>query len=316
MNQVHQAARSWVEQGFAVIPIIRGAKTPDNRALRAVGSVGADGKAAWGAYQKRLPTPRELSVWFDNGQSNLAVVTGWRGLTVLDFDTQEAYSNWLQAAGDVGGVAWQVATESYQVITARGRHLYVMVDAPVHATHGPGWDVKAAGGYVLVPPSLHPSGHVYRAMDPTASIIRLDTLDALLTTHTEHERVTPARAVAVPKVVAQYGAGEVCDPWQAASQPATSEQSLIAQIKRAFRIVDFIPDAIPTGNDWLMAKCPLHDDNHASLWIDGKRQLCGCFAGCHDHKPMDVINLVAELWGTSNHDAILFLAKVVRSSAR
>jgi hypothetical protein len=54
---------------------------------------------------------------------------------------------------------------SVEAITARGRHVYFkMPDTPVRNSAGsiaPGIDVRGDGGYVLVPPSVHPSGRQY-----------------------------------------------------------------------------------------------------------------------------------------------------------
>ena len=52
-----------------------------------------------------------------------------------------------------------------EAITARGRHLYFkMPGAPVRNSAGKvgaGIDVRGDGGYVLAPPSVHPSGRAY-----------------------------------------------------------------------------------------------------------------------------------------------------------
>jgi len=54
---------------------------------------------------------------------------------------------------------------SIEVITARGRHVYFRWPAqPIRNSAGkiaPGIDVRGEGGYVLVPPSVHPSGKKY-----------------------------------------------------------------------------------------------------------------------------------------------------------
>jgi hypothetical protein len=55
---------------------------------------------------------------------------------------------------------------SVEVITARGRHVYFrqppLTDIRNSASKiGPKIDVRASGGYVLTPPSIHPSGRAY-----------------------------------------------------------------------------------------------------------------------------------------------------------
>src|SRR5262249_50692405 len=53
-----------------------------------------------------------------------------------------------------------------EVITAHGRHIYFkMPETSLRCSAGriaPGIDVRADGGYTVVPPSTHPSGYTYR----------------------------------------------------------------------------------------------------------------------------------------------------------
>ena len=52
-----------------------------------------------------------------------------------------------------------------EAITARGRHVYFKIPGervPNSASKiAPGIDVRGDGGYVLAPPSIHPSGRAY-----------------------------------------------------------------------------------------------------------------------------------------------------------
>jgi hypothetical protein len=50
-------------------------------------------------------------------------------------------------------------------ITSRGRHLWFRADGPIPSSAGrvgAGLDVRGEGGYVVVPPSVHPDGTLYR----------------------------------------------------------------------------------------------------------------------------------------------------------
>src|SRR5690606_15961162 len=100
--------------GIATIPI----RFRDKRPL-----------VSWSRFQKQLPTPAELINWFTN-RVNQAVITGWQNLTVIDFDNLDMYFAWHAWATNEGGIASDVAELTYQVITARGVHVYVSLDEP------------------------------------------------------------------------------------------------------------------------------------------------------------------------------------------
>lgn len=98
------------------------------------------------------------------GACNIAAIVGTGkggALTVIDCDTPAAL-DWHIAQLDARGLpVW--ATRS-----ARGGHVWLLLaDGPTRnlsgssARHLPGADLKANNGYVLVPPSQHPSGPFY-----------------------------------------------------------------------------------------------------------------------------------------------------------
>src|SRR5439155_22631730 len=88
--------------------------------------------------------------------ANIGFVPGRAGLLVLDPDGPEG-----EAAAQALGLLSEPTT---QVQTARGRHLYFqhpgghIGNAPL----APHLDVRADDGYVLLPPSIPPSGVRYR----------------------------------------------------------------------------------------------------------------------------------------------------------
>lgn len=100
------------------------------------------------------------ALWTDR-RCNVGIATGPSGLVVVDVD------------GDAGRESLALLEQEYgplpatpEVITARGRHIYfARGDAAIKNSASelaPSIDVRAIGGYVLAPPSVHPTGHVYR----------------------------------------------------------------------------------------------------------------------------------------------------------
>jgi hypothetical protein len=92
---------------------------------------------------------------------NVAIATGPSGLAVIDVD------------GDIGAESLATLEAEFgplpitpEVITARGRHLYfARAECRIGNSTSelaPKIDVRALGSYVVAPPSVHPSGDVYR----------------------------------------------------------------------------------------------------------------------------------------------------------
>jgi hypothetical protein len=106
--------------------------------------------------------PFEIEAWWaQNPNYNLALVTGsMSGVFVVDVDGEEAEGELRKLEQQHGELPATVES-----ITARGRHLFFKCpDTPIRNSAGkiaPGVDVRADGGYVLVPPSIHPSGKTY-----------------------------------------------------------------------------------------------------------------------------------------------------------
>jgi hypothetical protein len=95
--------------------------------------------------------------WTERPDFNVAIATGAISkIFVVDVDGPDAER-------ELQRLELPVTTE---VTTARGRHLYFKYPGtPVRNTAGaiaPGIDTRGDGGYVLAPPSIHPSGALYR----------------------------------------------------------------------------------------------------------------------------------------------------------
>ncbi len=265
--------------GIAVIPVLPRTKLPD--------------VASWRRYQTELPTPSELARWFRPGRvTNAAVICGWRGLTVVDFDAMDDYLAWQAWAIATGGTARDVGLRTYRVRTSRGMHVYLFVDERPRCGHFAGGDIKGVGGYVLIPPSVHPSGAVYTAVDDTAPILSVDSLAQVLP-----DPPPPPAPQPLPLV-------------HVANASALWPQPLVEEVKAATPILSLLPGAKQTDGSgrWWIVRCPLHDDHSPSMWVDAERGLCGCYAGCND-RPMDAVDLYARLHHLDNRDAIRELAK-------
>jgi len=300
MNALLSTANYWQQAGISVIPIKYMGKTPDARLL----PPNTEYQKTWEPYQRRLPTIDELNRWFAGSLHNLAVVTGWQNLVVLDFDDMLTYLKWTLWATRTGGVAKQVLRLAYKVQTARGVHVYIRTSQPEQNRKLPGLDIKARGGYVLAPPSVHPSGALYRVLQPGVPMVveaLSDVLPASL--------LMATAPVAAGPVVSGAGSVPAVDPWTVAERGPDPDRDLVSQVRAKYRVEDFVPGAERSSGDgrWMMARCPFHDDRHPSFWLDTTRQIFGCYSGCTP-RPLDVINLFGRLHGLSNRDAILWLA--------
>ncbi|HKK14739.1 MAG TPA: bifunctional DNA primase/polymerase [Gammaproteobacteria bacterium] len=144
-----QAARTYLERGWSVVPVRPGGKRP---------------LLPWEAYQHRLAAPEEAAAWFRRWpDAAVGVVTGAvSGLVVLDVDPRHGGDGSLQALEARHGPL-PVTVEART--GGGGRHLYfVHPGGTVRNQVGlaPGMDLRADGGLVVAPPSRHASGRRYR----------------------------------------------------------------------------------------------------------------------------------------------------------
>jgi hypothetical protein len=105
--------------------------------------------------------------WTKYPDANIGFVPGKSGLVVIDIDGPDGEKSWATL-----GLA---AVDTLTVVTGRttgGRHLYfehgggTLSNSPL----GNKLDVRADSGYVVLPPSAHPSGKIYRWVDPKRRI--------------------------------------------------------------------------------------------------------------------------------------------------
>jgi hypothetical protein len=99
--------------------------------------------------------------WHAVPAANIGIATGERSdIFVLDVDGADAEAELRKLETEHGALPPTV-----EVITGRGRHLWWNYpDKPVRNSAGKvgaGLDIRGEGGYVLAPPSVHPSGRAY-----------------------------------------------------------------------------------------------------------------------------------------------------------
>ena len=154
INNLQSALELW-DNGFNIIPIKSDpiTPTPKNPAEDFRNYKTPFGK--WQQYQNKRETREVVKKWYeDRPYLNLGIITN--GLLVVDADTDE-------------GVQWCKDNLSVGIysITAKGAHFFFKqpknqkVNCEIKNTKC-GIDIKADGGLVVAPPSVHGSGKFYR----------------------------------------------------------------------------------------------------------------------------------------------------------
>lgn len=271
----YETALKWQGMGIATLPILAHSKSP---ALD-----------SWKPYMSRLPTLRELKMWFARPGYGLGLVLGWNDLIVIDWDDAWLYSQWLASQNG----AYPVISKTYRVKTRRGVHLYFKCQN-VQGWKGHGVDVKAAGGYVLAPPTIHPSGHRYVGIGNIENIQHIQAITDLLP---EYQIEMPrCQNASVPK--------RATDPFDAAMQNYQSAGISVEDLKARVSWADILPGIADVGKRTIKILCPVHDEKTPSfvIYSDGRAKCYGCgFWG-------DQIDLWAKMHGLTVGEAMADLA--------
>lgn len=181
-NSALAAALQYHELGLSVIPMKPRLKKPRMK--------------TWQNYQTERATAATLRRWFKDGQSGLAVVLGAvsSGLICRDFDEMQAYLDWAKRFPDL-------AATLPTVETSRGRHVYATADLEeLHRRFRksiiPMDDGELrAGGLCILPPSIHPSGKVYRwlipmlELPPQVDVVKVGFLKCNIEDREHQERI-------------------------------------------------------------------------------------------------------------------------------
>lgn len=117
--------------------------------------------AGIGVYNATTDADRVMDWWRRWPLANIGIHCGGSGLLALDLDT-------YKDCFDGGGILFRADEETVTNLTgAGGTHLlYRMPEGRKYTNMTgnlpPGIDVRGQGGYIVVPPSIHPNGTPYR----------------------------------------------------------------------------------------------------------------------------------------------------------
>jgi hypothetical protein len=148
MTPLGEAALSLARKGMRIFPCIERTKKPlfeDNLKL--------------------ATTVEEFVVkWWTGRNHNIAIATGaGSGVWVVDIDGLEGERTLRRLEAEHGSSL----PATVEAVTAKGRHLYFAWPTGITVRNSqtradiPGIDIRGEGGYVLAPPSMHPSGRRY-----------------------------------------------------------------------------------------------------------------------------------------------------------
>lgn len=277
INILHEAFR-YINEGYAVIPCNPKTKRPLVR---------------WSVYQTRKPTEAEWQQWFIKWRDcNLGLITGfYHNRVVLDFDTEREFDLWFTSEE-------RHLPLPMIIKTGRGYHVhYTTQQAPGRSfiartpDDTASVEIKARGNFVVVPPSIHTSGQVYRIINHARQVpMVIKNIYDVLGPFEQKK----AKQLELP--ISTNGNGNT-----------TGIKTKVDAIKATFKVEQFIKDASdrPDSRGRHAARCPLpnHTDNHTSFWFHPVDQVCAC-ARCTNGGTWDVINLYAEMHSLTNRQAI------------
>jgi hypothetical protein len=158
MTPVLEAALAYYARRWSLIPLRMQDKIPARR---------------WKQFQHGAAAESTIRKWFRNEQFGVAVVFGAvsGNLVSRDFDELAAYHRWANEHPELAATLPTVetrrgrhvyATASHQNVQEARRRLGKSADS-TGAILVEGGELRAGVGcYSVLPPSVHPSGHVYR----------------------------------------------------------------------------------------------------------------------------------------------------------
>lgn len=141
-NELLDAALEYVAKGYSVIPVQPRGKTP---------------LVPWSDFMTRKATEAEVREWWSKTPAaNIGIVCGniSGGLAVIDIDPRNGGNESVRER--------ELPAGPVVVTGGDGRHVYAKAPGVRKGRPVPGVDLQAEGAFVVAPPSIHPSGGIYR----------------------------------------------------------------------------------------------------------------------------------------------------------
>lgn len=157
MNELLAAALDYAARGWPVLPLVLQGKVPLTRH----------------GLKDATTDPAQIQQWWRRWPAaNIGVVTGpASGLLVVDLDGEDGLTTWARLEAEHDALA-----TLEQATGSGGVHLLLRYPSDLDLGNsagrlGEGVDTRGRGGYIVVAPSVHPSGHAYAwTGDATAEI--------------------------------------------------------------------------------------------------------------------------------------------------
>ncbi|MHB1865844.1 MAG: bifunctional DNA primase/polymerase [Candidatus Saccharimonadales bacterium] len=170
-----QAALSYAARGWLVVPLHNPKQDVCSCRKKNCSSPGKHPRTEHG-LKDGSKDPKQIAIWWEKWpDANLGILTGQEsGLLVLDVDGVGGKASLQALTAAHGNLSKTLYAKTGRTGTdgkRKGCHYYFR--APVGAAIrnssgilGKGLDIRADGGYVVAPPSLHPSGLLYEWLPP------------------------------------------------------------------------------------------------------------------------------------------------------
>lgn len=249
------AALAYAASGWSVVPVHVAHEGRCSCGRADCNAPGKHPRLRWEEAQHHPADPTQVARWWRRWpDANVGVVTGRvSALAVIDIDPRHGGD----AAFEDLQAGWGGPVETVTSATGGGgRHLWFRTsDPPASTVLAEGVELKAEGGMVVAPPSLHLSGHRYRWEPGRSPSVR-----------------PPAPLPGWLRAIAGDGFRPGRRPKDAPVRTRAEQEAFVAAWRRAG--VELHP-----GDNYYL--CPFHDDHHPSLHVDAEGCRWYCFA-CRD----------------------------------